>query len=98
MSFLSLHGVMVLLSMVASLAGLMLVSRDAGLEDNKYLLLSMTFGCWLVYCLAWTLLRITPPEFEQIISSLRFTVGISYLFTFTCIVSLPLYAVTVPAE
>ncbi|WP_218082243.1 hypothetical protein [Anthocerotibacter panamensis] len=98
MAFLSLHGVMVIVSAVASLAGLILLQSATDMEDNKHMLLSMTFGCWLVYCLAWSLLRLTPPELEQVVTSLRATAAFAFIFTFACVLSLPLYAVSVPVD
>lgn len=90
MTLVAFHGGMVVLSALASLIGLVVVAYDPNLEDNQHILLGMTFGCWLVYCFAWGMLRITPPDLEQLVFSLRAMVGISYLFTFVCVLSLPL--------
>jgi hypothetical protein len=91
-----LHSLLVLVSGCASFVGLMMLQNDTQMEVNKHLLMSMTFGCWLSYCISWGLLRLTPPELEYMIASLRFATGVSYLFTFVCALSLPLYEVDSP--
>jgi hypothetical protein len=98
MEFFTLHGIMVILSALASLGGLVVLHGDREMEENQHLLLSMTFGCWLVYCAAWSMLRITPPDIEDLSTSLRVTCGVAYLFTFASVLSLPLCAVNIPVD
>ncbi len=96
MALLTVHGLIITSSGLASLLGLVLLQAAADIEDYQHLLMSMTFGCWLVYCLAWGLLRLLPPELEYVANSLHLTAGLAYIFTFTCVLSLPLYAVSIP--
>ena len=89
---------LLLISGTGSLLGLLLLQSAHDMEDHQHLLMSMTFGCWLVYCLSRGALEWTPADLEYFISSLRLVAGLSYLLTFVSLLSLPLYAVSLPAE
>lgn len=92
------HEVMVVFSASASVLGLGILQLDDQMEENQHLLMSMAFGCWLVYCIAWSLLPLTPPELTLWAGCLRGLTGFAQLFTLVSLISLPLHASSVTVE
>jgi hypothetical protein len=96
MSNLVWHDYLVLVSFVACVVGLLLLadvkrSKSDDIEETDYMLLLMTFTYWLVYCLAVGIQKTGIPQWDTLLLSLRLTAAISYLLTFSCILSLPLH-------
>lgn len=94
------HNYLFLVSFIACIAGLCLLAADqqALLEEatteaarTEYLLIRMSFTYWIVYCVAIAAQHITLPTWEVWLMSLKLTAVISYLLTFTCILTVPLH-------
>jgi hypothetical protein len=89
------HEFFVLISFIASIVGLVLLwekkphKDDA--EETELILFRMSFSYWLVYCFAFATQKIIVPDWETILLSLKITAALSYLLTFSCILSLPLH-------
>jgi uncharacterized membrane protein len=93
------HDFFVLLSFLACIAGLLLLwerkqERNEA-EETEKILFRMSFSYWLVYCVAFAVQKIVLPDWETIMISLKITTALSYLLTFSCIVSLPLHKLAV---
>lgn len=90
------HDYLVFISFIASIAGLFLLysPKQTQLEDFEAIersLFQMSFAYWIVYCVAFSILKLELPEWETLIMSLRLTAVIAYMLTFCCILSLPLH-------
>ncbi|MDB9476574.1 hypothetical protein [Dolichospermum circinale] len=92
---LSGHEFVVAISSVACILGLWLLNDDHqeidDIQQTEADLLRMTFGYWLVYCLAFAMEKVFLFDEEAIIIFLRITTALSYFLTFSCILSLPLH-------
>lgn len=93
---LSWHDYLVLISFAACVTGLCLISDDKqtqvnDLEETEETLFKMSFTYWMVYCAAFIIQKITPPDWEILLLSLKLTAALSYFLTFACIVCLPLH-------
>lgn len=89
------HEFIVAVSFVACIAGLLLLwnskQKKDEWEQTEGILLKMSFSYWLVYCVAFGVEKLMLPEWEAVVMSLRMTTALSYLLTFSCILSLPLH-------
>lgn len=90
----------ILLSFVASIAGLFLLVKTGETPSTEReaadrVLQLMTFAYWLVYCLAVGIQKLTLPDWEILLLSLKFTAILSYFLTFTCVLGLPLHHIAV---
>lgn len=88
-----------ILSLVASIAGLALLIQDKSVQEDDLeiadrMLLMMSFAYWLVYCLAFYAQKVILPEWETLLLGVRLTGVLAYLLTFTCVLSLPLHRVS----
>lgn len=98
MPHLSWHDYLMVLSFFASIAGLILLLKDATLNEDEVeitdrVLFIMSFTYWLVYCVAFAAQKLILPEWEILSLSVKITAVLSYLLTCTCILSLPLHRV-----
>ncbi len=94
------HDYLLFASLVASIAGLFLLSdgdstQASELETSEQMLLSMSFSYWIVHCVMVGILKLWHPEWEILSINLRLTATFSYLLTFSCILSLPLHRMSV---
>jgi hypothetical protein len=89
------HGFVVVVSSVACMLGILLLWDSPpeldDIEETETALLKMSFSYWLVYCVAFGIEKISLPDWESLILTLRITATLSYLLTFSCILSLPLH-------
>ncbi|MDZ8185059.1 MAG: hypothetical protein RMX96_09420 [Nostoc sp. ChiSLP02] len=89
------HESVVAVSFVACIVGLVLLwdskQQKSDIEETEKILFRMSFSYWLVYCIAFGIEKIVLPEWESVLMTLRITTALSYLLTFSCIVSLPLH-------
>jgi peptidoglycan biosynthesis protein MviN/MurJ (putative lipid II flippase) len=89
------HEFVVAVSFVACIAGLLLLygskQQKNEWEETERILLRMSFTYWLVYCVAFGIEKVILPEWSAVVMSLRMTTALSYLLTFSCILSLPLH-------
>lgn len=89
------HDYLVFISLIACIAGLILlfypdqITDETGSSDERMLLM-MTFSYWTVYCLATVVQKLQLPDWEILLLSLKFTALISYCLTCSCILILPL--------
>jgi hypothetical protein len=86
---------LLIVSFFAAIGGLILLNMDKTPAKNAKeaadrLLIMMSFTYWLVYCLAFGVQKIMPPQWETIILSVNLTRVLAYLLTASCILSLPL--------
>jgi hypothetical protein len=85
-----------LASFFASVLGLYLLlnnqstSTDQEAEAADRLLMAMGFGYWIIHCVALSAQKWVLPEWEIVLLSLKFAAILSYLLTFSCVLSLPL--------
>jgi peptidoglycan biosynthesis protein MviN/MurJ (putative lipid II flippase) len=91
-----LHGLFVVLSFAACVAGLFLLSDTKNsqandLEETEEILLRMSFTYWLVYCVAYGIQKVVLPDWEMVLLSLKITCALSYFLTFACILCLPMH-------
>jgi hypothetical protein len=90
------HEYLNLASFFASVIGLYLLYTDRSPEqrekfdDPDTLLMAMSFAYWIVHCVAIGAQKWVLPEWESVLLSLKFAAVLSYLLTFSCILSLPL--------
>lgn len=96
----SWHDDLMILSFFASIAGLVLLFQDEQssmdeLELVDRMLFKMSFTYWLVFCVAFGVQKLILPEWETVLLTVKLTGVLSYLLTFTCILSLPLHRVSV---
>lgn len=89
------HDFFVMLSFVASIAGLILLwdkNQQIGeIQQTERILFRMSFSYWLVYCVAFGIEKTFLPSGEVLLMSLRMTTALSYFLTFSCIICLPLH-------
>jgi hypothetical protein len=85
-----------LISFFASVLGLFLLLNDksqpfsADDQDPDNMLLAMSFGYWIIHCVTLSAQKWVSPEWEIVLLSLKFAAVLSYLLTFSCVLSLPL--------
>ncbi|MEA5551935.1 hypothetical protein VB713_13365 [Anabaena cylindrica UHCC 0172] len=89
------HEFVVAISCVACILGLLMLwdnnkQKDEA-QETEEVLLRMSFTYWLVYCVAFGIEKIVLPNWEGLTMTLRITIALSYLLTFSCILSLPLH-------
>ena len=98
------HDYIVIISFVASIAGLILLgdsrnskAMDDSLRDSfaartlsEEILIKMSFTYWIVYCISVFALKLHIPEDNWLLHSLKLTTVLSYLLTASSILSLPL--------
>lgn len=89
------HEFVVAVSFVACIIGLLMLwdnnqHKDEA-QETEEILLRMSFTYWLVYCVAFGIEKIALPNWESLTMALRITIALSYLLTFSCILSLPLH-------
>ncbi|MEG5018587.1 MULTISPECIES: hypothetical protein [unclassified Microcoleus] len=94
------HDYLVMVSCVASIAGLILLSdRKSQPRDDRTLseeiLIKMSFTYWIVYCISFFGLKLHLPEDSWLLLSLKLTTVLSYLLTASSILSLPLQRMAV---
>jgi len=103
------HDYVVILSFVASIAGLLLLGdiRNSVLTDDSVrdsfadrtlseeILIKMSFTYSIVYCTSVFALKLHLPEDSWLLHSLKLTTVLSYLLTASSILSLPLQRMTV---
>ena len=95
------HDYLVMVSFVASIAGLVLLgdNRNSQPTDDRTLseeiLIKMSFTYWTVYCIFVFGLKLHLPEDSWLFLSLKLTTVISYLLTASSILSLPLQRMAV---
>ncbi|MBD0311532.1 MAG: hypothetical protein ICV86_01175 [Microcoleus sp. T3-bin5] len=103
------HDYLVMVSFVASIAGLVLLgdnrnsqSTDDSLGDSfasrtlsEEILIKMSFTYWIVYCISVFGLKLHLPEDSWLLLSLKLTTVLSYLLTASSILSLPLQRMAV---
>jgi hypothetical protein len=95
------HDYLVMVSFVASIAGLVLLgdNRNSQPTDDRTLseeiLIKMSFTYWTVYCISVFGLKLHLPEDSWLLVSLKLTTVLSYLLTASSILSLPLQRMAV---
>jgi hypothetical protein len=95
------HDYLVMVSFVASIAGLVLLgdNRNSQPTDDRTLseeiLIKMSFTYWTVYCISVFGLKLHLPEDSWLLLSLKLTAVLSYLLTASSILSLPLQRMAV---
>jgi hypothetical protein len=95
------HDYLVMVSFVASIAGLVLLgdNRNSQPTDDRTLseeiLIKMSFTYWTVYCISVFGLKLHLPEDSWLFLSLKLTTVLSYLLTASSILSLPLQRMAV---
>ncbi|MEG3908758.1 hypothetical protein Q5691_08540 [Microcoleus sp. w1-18aA5] len=95
------HDYLVMVSFVASIAGLVLLGdhRNSQPTDERTLseeiLIKMSFTYWIVYCISFFGLKLHLPEDSWLLLSLKLTTVLSYLLTASSILSLPLQRMAV---
>jgi len=95
------HDYLVMVSFVASIAGLVLLgdNRNSPPTDDRTLseeiLIKMSFTYWTVYCISVFGLKLHLPEDSWLLVSLKLTTVLSYLLTASSILSLPLQRMAV---
>lgn len=94
------HDYLVMVSFVASIAGLVLLyDRNSKPADDRTLseeiLIKMSFTYWIVYCISAAGLKLHLPEDSWLLLSLKLSTVLSYLLTASSILSLPLQRMAV---
>jgi hypothetical protein len=93
------HNSVVLLSSIACITGLGLLwgydCRDDEAKETERILFMMSFSYWLLYCVAFGMQKLPLPGWETLIPPLKMTTALSYLLTFSCILSLPLHKLAI---
>ncbi|MEG3835312.1 MULTISPECIES: hypothetical protein [unclassified Microcoleus] len=94
------HDYLVMVSCVASIAGLILLSdRKSQPRDDRTLseeiLIKMSFVYSIVYSMSVFALKMPLPEDNWLLASLKLTTVLSYLLTVSSILSLPLQRMAV---
>lgn len=105
------HDYLVMVSFVASIAGLVLLCdrnsqpTDDSLRDSfasrtlsEEMLIKMSFIYWIVYCISVAGLKLHRPEESWLLLSLKLSTVLSYLLTVSSILSLPLQRMAVRLE
>jgi threonine/homoserine efflux transporter RhtA len=99
----SCHGFAVATSAIACVFGIWLLWGEkqgkGEYSETEATLLRMSFSYWLVYCVAFGIEHQVLTDWEALKTTLRITTALSYLLTFSCILSLPLHKFAVhPGE
>lgn len=95
------HDNLVIVSFVAAIAGLVVLSDNPtsdGADDrtlSEEILIKMSFTYWIVYCISVFGLKLHLPEDSWLLLSLKLTTVLSYLLTASSILSLPLQRMAV---
>ena len=97
---LKLHDYVVMVSFVASIAGIVLLGdRNSQPTDDRTLseeiLIKMSFVYSIVYSISVLGLKMPLPEDNWLLASLKLTTVLSYLLTASSILSLPLQRMAV---
>lgn len=97
---LSLHDYLVMVSFVASIAGLVLLGdrHSAPTDDrtlNEEMLMKMSFLYSIVYSISVLGLKMPLSEDHWLLATLKLTTVLSYLLTVSSILSLPLQRMAV---
>jgi hypothetical protein len=93
------HDYLVLISFIACIAGLLLLSDSKQAQKNEFesteqTLFMMIFAYWIVYCVAVGIQKFGLPEdWQMVLQSLRITAILSYFLTFACVLSLPCHII-----
>jgi hypothetical protein len=100
MIVLNWHDYLVMVSLVASISGLVLLGdRNSKPADDRTLsqelLIQMSFTYSIVYCISTLCLNLPLPEGSSLLQGLKLTVVLSYLLTASSILSLPLQRMAV---
>lgn len=90
-AILSLSACGAILGLLISLSKPSLTSLPTISELTKDNLIRMVFLYWLLYCVAEGLEKFISVEAIALIAILRLIAMISYVLTFCCLLSLPLY-------
>ncbi|MCC3409080.1 MAG: hypothetical protein JGK17_26605 [Microcoleus sp. PH2017_10_PVI_O_A] len=95
------HDYLVMVSFVASIAGLVLLGDKCnyyGADDrtlSEEIPIKMSFTYWIVYCISVFGLKLHLPDDSWLLLSLKLTTVLSYLLTASSILSLPLQRMAV---
>ena len=95
------HDNLVIVSFVASIAGLLLLGDKGDSQPadartlSEEILIEMSFTYWIVYCISVFGLKLHLPEDSWLLLSLKLTTVLSYLLTASSILSLPLQRMAV---
>ncbi|MGB8687612.1 MAG: hypothetical protein WCD53_09785 [Microcoleus sp.] len=97
------HDYLVMVSFMASIAGLVLLcDRNSQPTDDRTLSeeipIEMSFIYWIVYCISVAGLKLHRPEESWLLLSLKLSTVLSYLLTVSSILSLPLQRMAVRLE
>ncbi|KAM3090788.1 hypothetical protein ACKFKG_28280 [Phormidesmis sp. 146-35] len=65
------------------------------LDAADHTLFALSFGYWVVHCMAVGAQRMVSPDWEIAALSLKFTAVFSYLLTFSSALSLPLHRMSI---
>jgi hypothetical protein len=91
-------GTLTVISWLAAIAGLVLLNplkkTDADFDPTERVLCMMVFAYWLVYCTAKAIQPMILPQWEVALLSVKLMGVLSYLLTFTCVLSLPLHRIS----
>ena len=95
------HDNLVIVSFVASIAGLLLLGDKGDSQPadartlSEEILIKMSFTYSIVYCISVFALKLHLPEESWLLHSLKLTTVLSYLLTASSILSLPLQRMAV---
>lgn len=83
-------------SFIASMIGLSLIltgpeTPETDHQETEQLLLKFSFAYWMLYCIAVAAQRLIPLEWEALLLGAKLTAVISYLLTFSCVLTLPIH-------
>jgi hypothetical protein len=83
-----------LVSFFASVAGLFVLCNDrstqADFKESNWMLMAMTFGYWMIHCVARIGDSCLCEDWTVAVMSVKMTALFSMLLTFSCALSLPL--------
>lgn len=92
----SWHDYLVFISFLACIAGLFLLfnpdkTQVEKMSCDEQMLLEMSFTYWIIYCITVGMQKLELSHWEILLLSLKLTAVISYLLTFSCVLTLPLH-------
>lgn len=92
----SWHDYLVFISFLACIAGLFLLfnpdkTQVEKMSCDEQMLLEMSFTYWIIYCITAGMQKLELSHWEILLLSLKLTAVISYLLTFSCVLTLPLH-------